>query len=181
MLPVQNTIVRFELDGLGDPFYKLLGYDLNTIYDNGRSVSQALECGSAGSTELQDKLNAAWEGYGVQGAALVYIWNPRSWPKIVSAPLIPSRNPNPFNAARSQNNDEESFEDVPEPPKPSFTCLRALDLQLVINVLGRARSQLLLADAPLVFSQQYLNRSILTDAPHLVRLARATGYIQEKL
>jgi hypothetical protein len=50
-----------------------------------------------------------------------------------------------------------------------------------LNVLARSRSQVLLTRAPLVFSQQYLNRSMMTDDPRLVALVKATGYLEEEM
>ncbi|HEX2622820.1 MAG TPA: hypothetical protein VHL11_21825, partial [Phototrophicaceae bacterium] len=66
-------------------------------------------------------------------------------------------------------------------PVATFSCLRAIDLHLVLNVLARSRSQVLLTRAPLVFSQQYLNRSMMTDDPRLVALVKATGYLEEEM
>ena len=176
MLPTHKVVVHFELGGLGDPFYKLLGKELNTDHGDGKVVAETLEKGGEYVGELEEKLNEIWDEYKLQGAAMVYKWNAKTWNNIATADIFPARIPGRF-GQRTDNNEEEE-----KPlPEPTYTCLRALDLQLVLNILARARTQLLLADAPLVFSQQYLNRSIVADDPRLVKLVRATGFIQEKL
>lgn len=166
--PVQKTVVRFDLRGLGDPFYRLLGHALNPDYGDYKTVSAALEKGVEGTRELEAILNRAWESYQMLGATLVYNWNADHWKTVTTPPPVP------------QPEDIEDDAQQNPPPAPStFTCVRAIDLHLVLNVLGRSRSQVLLTRAPLVFSQEYLNRSIMSDDPRLVSLAKATGYLEE--
>ena len=174
IFPIHNTAVHFELEGLGDPFYKVLGQPLNIDYGDSKAVTRVLEEAGETVTELTDKLNTTWEGYAIQGAMMVYRWDAKAWGEMATLPLIPGQDSNLF---ESDDDSEKPTSEV----TPNYTCLRALDLQLVLNVLARARTQVLLANAPLVFSQQYLNRSLVTDDPRLVKLVRATGYIQEKL
>jgi hypothetical protein len=57
---------------------------------------------------------------------------------------------------------------------------RALDPRVVLNVLGRARSQLLLATSPLVLERPFLDRALWSDDPRLVQLVRTTGSKQEQ-
>lgn len=53
--------------------------------------------------------------------------------------------------------------------------VRVRDVRLVLNVLGRARSQLLLASAPLELEDGFLARELASDDPRLVALARRHG------
>lgn len=176
MQPVNGTVVRFDLRGLGDPFYRLLGAPVNPELGDSRAVTRALEAGGENVVRLQALLDETWEKYALQGALLVYNWNADNWRQIAQPPQ-----PTPQKENESNNSEdfEEDQENKSPAQKPLFTCLRAIDLALVMNILGRSRSQLLIARAPLLFSQQYLNRSVMSDDPRLVTLARATGYIEE--
>lgn len=174
--PLYKTLVRFELQGLGDPFYRLLGHEVNTAYGNSREVSRALEAGGEHAEAIEKILNDTWATYDLTGAMLVYTWNSKAW-KSIAAP-VPMPNPSDDTFYDDDDDDDNQNKDT-EPAPPPFKVLRAIDLQLVLNVLSRARSQLLLADAPVVFSQQYLNRALVTDDPRLVAIAQATGSLEE--
>lgn len=54
------------------------------------------------------------------------------------------------------------------------------DLGLVLNVLGRASSHVLLPDAPLALEDAFLDRTLATDDPRLVRLALERGAVPEE-
>jgi hypothetical protein len=166
MQPMHKTVVRFELKGLGDPFYRLLGSEMNPEYGDYKAVSAALEKRVERTGDLEALLNSAWASYKLQGATLVYNWNGDMWKALNTPPV-----------QQSENEDESQQNPLPAPI--TFTCLRAIDLQLVLNVLARSRSQVLLTRAPLVFSQEYLNRSLMSDDPRLVALAKATGFLEE--
>lgn len=175
--PAYKTVVRFDLRGLGDPFYRLMGQELNPDFGDSRALSRALEQGGEPVEKLQTLLDEAWTRFDLQGAVLVYNWNSEVWKTIA----FPDHGQPP--APPDNQGDADDFTDDNtannQPPKPLFQCLRAIDLALVINVLGRSRSQLLIARAPLLMAQQYLNRSIMSDDPRLVALTRATGFIEE--
>lgn len=176
MQPAYGTVVRFDLRGLGDPFYRLMNKELDPGLGDSRAVTKKLEEGGETVAELQTMLDEAWAKYELQGALLVYNWNAETWRQIAQ--------PAPTTQTTTENNGNsddfyEDDENKQQPNKPLFTCLRAIDVGLVLNVLGRSRSQLLIARAPLLFAQQYLNRSIMSDDPRLVTLAKATGYIEE--
>lgn len=175
--PIYKTVVRFELNGLGDPFYRLLGHELNTEYGDSRTVARLLEQGGDAVSELVERLDADWDSYDLRGASLVYAWNPVTWKNLA----YPTPMPLPPGEADWLNDDQNqgNTPNQPAPKPPAFTCIRAIDPALVLNVLARARSQVLLITAPLVFSQQYLNRLLVTDDPRLVALARATGCLDE--
>lgn len=179
MLPAKKTVVKFDMEGLGDPFYKLLGHQLNPAYGEIKAVAEVLEKGGDSAETLTTHLDSVWKTYNLDGAVLVYRWNPKSWGEIAQAALLPQQEDqsNPFD----DSTPEAANQEAKPPADPNYTCLRALDLQLVLNVLARARTQLLLAAAPIVFSQQYLNRALIADDPRLLELVRATGYLTEKL
>lgn len=172
--PLVKTVVRFELKGLGDPFYRLLDHELNPNFGDFRNVATTLEQGGEAVEEMRQMLDNVWEQYKLDGAFLVYNWNTDLWRAISTPPPSP----------QPQQQDSDDYADdqpviPPQAQQPLFHCLRALDLELVLNVLARSRSQLLITKAPLVFSQQYLTRSIMSDDPRLLALARATGYLEE--
>lgn len=174
--PLQKTVVRFELAGLGDPFARLLDYPLNAEYSNVRTLASVLEEKSEAVLELEGCLDAIWQGYGLEGAVMLYKWNQKAWKTITLPPTQDNQN-----KGNNDNDDEYYDEDDAKtvPQKPIFTCYRAIDVGLVLNILLRARSQVLVANAPPVFSSQYLLRSIMTDDPRVVDLVLATGFMEE--
>jgi len=176
LTPIHKTAVRFELKGLGDPFYRMLGHDLNTEYGQSRKVARALEAGGEHVEAIMAMLDEAWKGYDLTGAALVYTWNPKPWNIIVT----PSPMPAPPQPESKDDSDDDEEDKKPDPIR-MFNVVRALDMKLTLNVLARSRSQLMMAEAPLVMSTEYLNRSIITDDPQLVALAQATGCLEEAL
>jgi hypothetical protein len=184
--PMGRKIVRFELSGLGDPFYRLLGHDINTDYADSRAVARALEVGGEHVEAIKQMLDDAWEGYKLNGAILVYTWKARPWANIARPVPTPNNDPADWledlddddKDENTEKADDNAGKEKKEPP-PAFDTLRSMDLMLALNVLARSRSQLLLANAPLVFSQQYLNRSLVIDDPRLIALAQATGSIKD--
>ena len=58
-------------------------------------------------------------------------------------------------------------------------ALRSSDPSLVLNVLGRARSQLLLATTPLALEPGLLNQRLATDDERIVGLVRAARHERE--
>ncbi len=175
--PLFRTVVRFDLRGLGDPFYRLLDdMTMNPDYGNRQALVEALEAGSVQVDALTQKLDALWAGYGFSGAFLMTPFNPRTWDSI-ARPAIQEQ---------SGADDDDTYEDEEsdtaqnkKPQKPLFHIVRAIDPGLVLNVLARSRKQLLIAKAPLVYSRQYLNRTIMSDDPRLVALTHATGFMNE--
>jgi hypothetical protein len=101
-----------------------------------------------GAAALRAELEAAWQGFGLHGAALLY----------------------------------EALSEIPEQldPKVSRAAapaqrFAATDRALIINVLARARSCLLLPDVPLELGNAFIARTLWSDDPRLVALARQTG------
>lgn len=167
LLPLRGVAIRFELKGLGDPFYRLLGHQLNTEYSDCRLVARDLEQGGADVDVLRSLMDEAWCRYGLKGAMIVYQLDNEHLLKQLNAPSMMPK--------KSVFDDDDETND--EPPKPAVKIWRAIDMMLVLNVLARARMQILLATSPVVFSQHYLNRSIVSDDPRLVALAMATGVV----
>ncbi len=175
IVPVHTTVVSFSMDGLGDPFYKLLGHDLNTDYGETKAVIKALESGGEAVDDLNERLEAAWDGYNLDGALLMYPQQPAGWGIVLNAPLMP----NADDDDDEYDDDDDNNNQQNEPLPPAFKRIRALDPALVINVLARSRSQVLVMKAPMVHSNQYLSRTLYTDDPRLVAIARATGCMEE--
>ncbi len=170
-VPLSTYLVRFDLQGLGDPFYRLLGKPLSIDFGDQEAVIKALEANTPEVTEMVDKLDAAWGGYDFKGAMLFYPWR-----KDLRLTLI--------GQVINETDDDEELpqveyfdDDKRTPPK----VLRSLDLWLVLNVLARTRSNILLPDSPLALEQQYLGQSLYTDDPRLLTLTQATGWIEEPL
>ncbi|PJF29175.1 MAG: hypothetical protein CUN52_09710 [Phototrophicales bacterium] len=168
LLPLHTVAVRFELKGLGDPFYRLLGHEVNTEYSDSRLVVRKLEQGGDDVTALKNLLDVAWGKYAFKGAAMVYLLENENLVKQLGAPSF---------MPKKDLFDDDDSEKKDEPPKPAIKVVRAIDMMLVLNVLARARTQVLLATSPIMFNQHYLNRALVTDDPRLVALAMATGVI----
>lgn len=181
IVPVVDTVARFDLNGLGDPFHRLLGHSLNVDYGDYKTVIKAMETGGDDVSTLEARLNEAWTGYGLAGAMLVYPWRDEVRQALVARPKVDL----PEKKAPAQDEEDDVLsEEPPEEDKRNGAapiCIRSIDLLLVLNVLARARSQILLAATPLAFEGSYLERSLVTDDPRLVALARATGYVEEAL
>jgi hypothetical protein len=169
LLPLHGVAVRFELKGLGDPFYRLLGHDVNVENSDSRIVVRKLEQGGDVVKKIQELLDVAWEKYSFRGASLVY--------QLENEALIKQLNAPSFMPKKDFFDDDDEQETKPEPPKPAIKVLRSIDMVLVLNVLARARTQVLLGTSPIMFNQHYLNRALVSDDPRLVALAMATGVI----
>ena len=166
-LPSREQI--FELKGLGDPFYRLLGHEVNTEYSDSRLVVRKLEQGGDDANAIRNLMDSTWEKYGLKGALMVYQMENENLVKQLNAPS--------FMPKKDLFDDDDDNDKKDEPPKPAVKVLRAIDIMLVLNVLARARTQVLLATSPVMFNQHYLNRAIVSDDPRLVALAMATGVI----
>lgn len=169
LLPLHKVAVRFELKGLGDPFYRLLGHEVNTEHSDSRLVVRKLEQGGDDANAIRTLMDSVWEKYGLKGALMVYTMENENLVKQLNAPS--------FMPKKDLFDDDDDNDKKEEPPKPAVKVLRAIDIMLVLNVLARARTQVLLATSPVMFNQHYLNRAIVSDDPRLVALAMATGVI----
>lgn len=180
--PASDSAVRFDLKGLGDPYYRLLGERLDVDCHDLNEFIKVLQGHKEWYDKLIDKLNASWESYGFDsGAILLYpnlsvVWN--AYNGFVHPLPPPPEKPQ----QQANDQDEEYVDDEPEqPPQPTrtFRCYRAIDIGLVLNVLGRARGQVLVANTPLALEVGFLNRSFICDDPRLVAIAEMTGCIEE--
>jgi hypothetical protein len=169
LMPTQPRLIRFDLAGLGDPFYRLTGRSLNLDMSD---VKQSIKRFEAGGTEIETiaaTLNVHWSEYKLRGAVALYRWHPDLRFTLLGQII-------------TDNDDEgappEHYDD--DKRKPPIV-LRALDLWFVLNVLGRARANILLPNAPLALEGQYLSQSLYTDDPRLIAIAQATGVIEESL
>jgi len=108
----------------------------------------ALEENIAAEAALEAKLDAAWGEAPFMGAALVYPWRPE-----VKTALV----------AR--------FQAIEQPT----VVWRATDPLFVLNALSRARTHVLLGNAPPALERGFLDRILYTDDPRIVELAQASG------
>lgn len=170
IIPTHKEAAVFTMKALGDPFYRLLSYPINTEYGDVNKLVDTLTAGGERVEQLKGALDDIWHGYALNGAALVSIFNPNIWNSMTHPILMPDETPDWL-----QDDNEEK-----EPARPTkrVATFRVLDPGLALNVLARARSQLLLANAPLIFDGRYLLRQLISDDPRLVALAKATGAME---
>jgi hypothetical protein len=160
IVPASDTCVRFDLSVLTPDIFALAGLPTPPTDDapNAPSLAARLAEGLEKQPEaeemLKQALDAAWDTSGLTGAALVYPWREEARAALV---------------ARLQAAD-----------KPT-TLLRATDPLLVLNILSRARTHVLLANAPPGLERAFLERVLLLDDPRIVALALASGSVMEAL
>jgi hypothetical protein len=199
-----DAVIRISLDGLGDPFHRLLGTPLNIEFGDPQKVVEALQ----GDDELREKLgkilDEAWVSYQFIGAALLFPWD-EDVRKAYSQAVHPNHdllNPNPNNQNNNQNNlnnnqnnlnnnqanqnNNQNFDDdadwldaLTDSRRQDVTCLRAIDLAFVLNVLARSRANVIVGNTPLALEPGFLTQTVICDDPRIVTIARATGCIDE--
>jgi hypothetical protein len=167
ILPLMPRLVRFELHGLGDPFYRLLDRPLHTEFPGAEALYKAFQERPADSAAIAAQLDTEWAGYEISGAILLYRWNPNL--RFVLNGRVPGNN-------LTADDKPETYDDDARQPA---LVLRALDMALVLNVLARTRANILLHNAPVALEPQYLRQVVFTDDPRLVRLAQSTGWLEE--
>jgi hypothetical protein len=170
IIPVFQHLVRFELNGLGDPFYRVLAKPVSLQMGDPKAVLQALQAGGEDVAELTQRLNSAWQDYNLRGAVLMYTWREEIRQRGTAKTSQPSSD------GDDSDDMDDIFEDIKHAP---VTVLRSLDVLLTLNLLCRTRSNILLPTAALALEGQYLKQSLMTDDPRIVALARATGSIEE--
>lgn len=172
IIPVFQHLVRFELNGLGDPFYRVLGKPVSLQMSDPKAVIQALQSAGEAVAELTGRLDTAWQEYDLRGAVLMYTWREEIRQRGAAKPSPPP----------SDTDDNDGLDEGIEEVKPApVTILRSLDVLLVLNMLCRTRVNILLPTAALALEGQYLKQSLITDDPRIVALARATGCIEETI
>lgn len=146
--PLEGAIVRFDLKGLGAPLWRLLG--VKGSEDEREAAIQLIEADEQFRANLAAKLDAAWQEYDLRGAMLVYPWHEGLRQAVATRTI-------------------DGF------PGSAPAYLHALDPLLVLNVLARARSQILMANSPPDLERPFLERSLAADDPRLIALACATA------
>ena len=186
VIPLEGEAVRISLEGLGDPFHRILGKPLNKDYGKAESIIEALEKDQSLHDELLSALDESWSSYEFSGAAMLYPWSDelkRVYHDFVY-PLPPQ--PEKTNDDESDetfgSDDDAEAESTPEivGQKLDVSCIRAIDPAFVLNVLARSRSNIVVATTPLALESGFLKPSYVCDDPRIVSIARATGYIEEK-
>ena len=176
--PTDEYFVRFDLNGLGDPFHRLLGVELNLDYSDVRNLVNTLADGGKQVTQLQEKMESAWETYKFNGAGLIYPWKGEIKQIIATQPMV-QVDANNANANDDDYDDSDTSANTQTDNLTTSGCLRSIDMLLVLNVLARTRADLLLAESPITFERGFLERSLVTNEPRIVALARATGCVEE--
>ena len=152
ILPLNDTLVCFDLPAVADALLTQHEVPGQENAEPSDIFLTALESGKPLAEALKTELDDDWETYHLHGAILVYAWR-EDIRQAVSARLTAVKAPG--------------------------TYVRSLDPLLVLNVLARARTTLLLANAPLALERPFLSRAILSDDPRLVRLARSKPFSEE--
>jgi hypothetical protein len=185
--PLTECAIRISLDGLGDPFHRLLGTPLNVEYGKPEKVVAALQSDKDLLEQLSKVLDEAWEAYQFKGAALLFPWD-EDVRKAYSQPVYPNDNipdnPNPNNPNDPNNqntfdDDAEWLDTLADNQKSNVKCLRAIDLAFVLNILARSRANVVVGNTPLALEPGFLTQTVVCDDPRIVALARATGCIDE--
>ncbi len=180
MTAIDEVFVRFDLNGLGDPFHRLLGADLNIEYSDTRKLITAFEEGGELVETLMEQMEKAWASYKFKGAGLVYAWKDEIKQIIATQPMVQVQvNANQTNTADNTDDNNDNTETPPANDIPEAACLRSIDMLLVLNVLARTRADLLLQESPISLEPGFMERSLVTNEPMLVNLARATGCVEE--
>ena len=152
ILPLNDTLVCFDLPAVADALLAQHHLPSPENVEPSDAFLTALEAQKALADVLKTALDDEWETYHLRGAVLVYAWR-EDIRQAVSARLTAIKAPG--------------------------TYIRSLDPLLVINVLARARTSLLLANAPLALERPFLSRAILSDDQRLVNLARSKPFSEE--
>lgn len=152
ILPFGTVVVRFSLEGLGGSLQRILGDDISENVGTYESIIHSIEKNRDVMNALVAKLETAWESYALTGAVLVRPWEQDTHMVILAHAKIAN---------------------------VKAMCLRALDPLVVLNVLARSRANLLQPRAPLAIEQAYLERSLISDDPRLVKLVQGSGYFEE--
>lgn len=185
VVPITGEAVRITLEGLGDPFHRILGKPLNKEFGKTETIIDALQNDEALHDELVEALNENWAKYEFSGAAMLYPWTDD-----IKRAFNDFMYPLPPQPENKSDDEDDTFSDgdtdktpnsqVPVGTKVSVTSLRAIDPAFVMNVLARSRSNIVVANTPLALEPGFLTQSYICDDPRIVRIARATGYIEEK-
>jgi len=175
--PFASTAVLFQLTGLGDPFYRLLGMKLDLKNRTPDFIAETLQKDDDLRGKLIAMLDESWASYNLRGAILLH---PNKAEVKRAYAEIPYPQP-PSPAKQDSDDDDDDFTDDDDKPstKADNACYRAIDMGLVLNVLGRTRGNVLAGDTPLALEVGFLRAAFISDDPRLVEIAQATGCIEE--
>lgn len=175
--PVGTTLVRFDLNGLGDPLYRLIGGPLNMHYSHISQTTDLLTRDTNIFERIKMILDESWNSYGLSGAILLYPWSEAMRGIFTTTSSAETR------ATSDEDSNQNTGEGQPNDSllviHDTLKCFRAIDMHVIFNVLARARSQVLSVSTPLALELSFLNRAFITDDPRLVHLVQATGYVEE--
>lgn len=178
--PLYDRAVRFSLEGLGDPFQRLLGMPLNPEMRSLENVMKALSEDAELAERFTAMLDEIWESYGFVGAAMLFPYE--GIVRRAYVETIQPAPPQPEKPDSDDDDDDDSDEDIEQEvqgEKPKVTQLRAIDLGLVLNVLARSRANVLVGNTPLALETGFLQQTFICDDPRIVDIAEATGCIAD--
>lgn len=186
----KKVAVRISLQGLGDPLHRLLGTPLNPELSNPAKVTKMLSKDESLQEKLAEVLNEAWEIYNLRGAMMLYPWDEHIR-KAFTDTIQPTPPPPPKKEDDSDDDyedfDYEDEDDDDVPALPSFFArknkrvqlLRAIDVAFVMNILARARANVVVCNTPLALEPGFLEKTVICDDPRIIKIAQATGCIDE--
>jgi hypothetical protein len=152
ILSMTDMLVAFDLAAVAEAL--VTEFDLPTDAPPVETFLTLLVKNKPFAEALRERLDEAWQGFDLHGAFLVFNWRDEI-KQAVNARLVSVKEAAVYTLAR--------------------------DPLLVLNVLGRARTSLLLATAPLALDRPFLMRSLVCDDARLVKLARAGAFTTEFL
>jgi hypothetical protein len=167
IIPTADVIVKFDLNALDPDLFSLAGLPAPEMPASagdqdaatpavplGVRLAEALENNPEAEATLKRVLDQAWSAHELTGAALIYGWREEARAALVAR-----------------------LEAQMEPT----VILRAADPVLVLNVLSRARTHILIANAPPALERAFLERTLFSDDPRLAAMAQASGVVEEPL
>lgn len=144
ILSMTDTLVAFDLPAIADAL--VTEFNLPSDAPPVETFLALVEKDKPFADTLRQRLDEAWEAYQLRGAFLVFNWRDEI-KQAVNARLAAVKEPAVYTRARD----------------PLF----------VLNVLGRARTSLLLAAAPVALDRPFLMRSLACDDARIHKLAHA--------
>lgn len=149
LAPMHDQVARIDLRLIGASLYDLI--DVQVVDFDPHDIDpfmKALEANRERVDQLRQQADAYWEAHAWKGAILVYNWNDATLGAIQTR----------LGAFQQEQ-----------------VALRVTDPLLALNLLGRARGSLLLPRSPVALERAFLNRSIASDDPRIIRLAQEAG------
>lgn len=152
ILSLTDALVSFELAAVAESLVK--AFDLPPDVPPVEAFLSKMEKNKPFAEALRARLDEEWQSFDLHGAFLVYNWRDEL-KQAVNVRLTAVKEPAVYTLVRD----------------PFFA----------LNVLGRARTTLLLATAPLALERPFLTRSLVCDDTRLVTRARQRAFTVEFL